>query len=120
MPMFVSGPDPIMACSYDMEIGITLADLVYSIDVPGGSCVDHGRSCDYRNPDIHMTNDGIRHFRVQYASRTHRNRVWLASYGDFSAATQAKMLILIKIDGGARASLEDEFVPYHNGGWISR
>ena len=97
----------------------TPGSLAYAADVPPGSCVDHGRSCYYRNPDVPFRADGVRSLRIQYARRHHGNRVWLESYGDLSAADQANMLIVIKVNGLPRATLDDTFTPLPNGGWYS-
>jgi hypothetical protein len=121
MPMFLStGRELLIICGVDPAGNHPPAELVYTAHVPGGSCVNHGRSCYYRNPDIPSTGAGVRYFRVRYATRGRGNRVWIDSYGDLSGANQAAMLLLIKIAGQPRAVLEDVFIPLPNGGWFSR
>ena len=119
LPEFIADRTPLVVCSYDAETGYALADLVYEVALPGGVCDDHGRSCYYRNPKIPSQGDGIRYFRVRYASHGHGNRVWLESHGDLSAAIQANMMIMIRINGGPRAVLHDTFIPLPGGGWFS-
>jgi hypothetical protein len=119
MPTFVADREPIIVCLQAGSADIALAELAYTVEIPGGSCIDHGRSCYYRNPDVDFTSDGVRYFRVQYSRRGRGNRVWLESYGDLSAATQANMMIVITVDGTPRAVLTDTFTPLGNGGWFS-
>jgi hypothetical protein len=118
-PSFLPGPVPIVVCIDSGGADYTLADLAYTVSVPAGSCIDHGRSCYYRARDFDRTKGGVRTFRVRYANRHRGNRVWLESYGDLSAATQASMLLQISIDGVPRAALEETFVPLPGGGWFS-
>lgn len=120
VPIFVADREPLIVCTSDADLGFTLADLVYAVDVPAGSCVDHGRSCYYRNGDVPSRSAGVRYFRVQYSRPGHGNRVWLDSYGDLSSANQANMLMLIKLDGHPRAIRADTFTPLGTGGWFSR
>jgi len=119
LPEFIADRTPFVACGYDAAIGYILADLVYEAALPGGVCNDHGRSCYYRDPTVPRDRDGIRYFRVRYARHGKGNRVWLESYGDLSAALQANMLILIRVNGGPRAVLQDTFTPLPGGGWFS-
>ena len=118
VPVLIADRDPFVICGYDAASGYAYGDLVYAVDVPGGTCVDHGRSCYYRRHDGADT-DGVSYFRVRYARRGHGNRVWLESSGDLSAADQASMLIIIKTNGAPRATLQDVFTPLPNGGWFS-
>jgi hypothetical protein len=115
----VSDRTPLVVCDYDAVTGYVLADLVYEIALPGGVCNDHGSSCYYRDRTVPSQRDGIRYFRVRYARHGRGNRVWLQSHGDLSAATQANMLIMIRINGGPRAVLQDTFRPLPSGGWFS-
>jgi hypothetical protein len=119
VPEFIAGPTPFVACGYDPKTGYALADLVYQVALPGGVCKDHGRSCYYRDATVPRERDGVRYFRVRYARQGHGNRVWLESYGDLSAAIQANMLIVIRVNGGPRAVLQDTFTPLPDGGWFS-
>ena len=119
MPVLIADVDPLVVCPSDTGTGITLPDLVYAAVIPAGTCTNSGRSCSYRNPDVDAQNAGVRYFRVQYATRSFRNRVWLESYGDLTAATQANMLLVITINGKPRAVLEDTFTPLGDGGWFS-
>jgi hypothetical protein len=119
IPEFVSDRTPLVVCDYDAVTGYVLADLVYEIALPGGVCNDHGSSCYYRDRTVPSQRDGIRYFRVRYARHGRGNRVWLQSHGDLSAATQANMLIMIRINGGPRAVLQDTFRPLPSGGWFS-
>ena len=119
MPTFIADRVPLVVCGFDVATGYVLADLVYAVGLPAGACIDHGRSCYYRNGDA-VKAGGVRYLRVQYARRGHGNRVWLESYGDLSAADQANMLVLITVDGAPRALLQDTFMPITNGGWFSR
>lgn len=119
LPIFVADREPIVVCDPAAAAGPTLAALVHALELPGGSCVDHGRSCYYRNGRIDETNPGIRYVRIQYSRRGRGNRVWLDAFGDFSAADQANMLLVITIDGRPRAVLGDTFRPLANGGWFS-
>ena len=119
MPVFIADRQPIVACGYDAATGYALADLVYAAALPSGACKDHGSSCYYRDQTVPDAHEGIRFLRVRYARRGYGNRVWLDSYGDLSRATQANMLILITIDGGPRAVLQDTFVAIPGGGWFS-
>lgn len=41
MPTFLSGAEPMVVCLDDTATGYSAAVLVYSVHVPGGSCVDH-------------------------------------------------------------------------------
>lgn len=118
-PTFVAEREAFIVCRH-ADGSITPGSLVYSVDLPAGACSDHGRSCYYRNSDVPSRTDGVRSLRVQYARRRHGNRVWLESFGDLSAADQAKMLIVIKVDGTPRAVLEDTFRPLDSGGWYSK
>ncbi len=120
MPTFIADRDPIIACDLAVDGSYTLGDLVYSVVVPGGTCVDHGRACYYRNAAVPSLGLGVRYFKVQYAQGGRGNRVWLDSYGDLSAADQANMLILIEIDAHARAIRSDTFIPLGTDGWFSR
>lgn len=117
-PTFVADREAVIVCRH-ADGSTTPGYRVYSVELPAGACVDHGRSCYYRNPDVPYRAEGVRSLRVQYARRRHGNRVWLESFGDLSAADQAKMLIIIKIDGTPRAILEDAFTPLASGGWFS-
>ena len=117
-PTFVADREVLIVCRH-ADGSIVPGSLVYSVELPAGACVDHGRSCYYRNPDVPYRAEGVRSLRVQYARRRHGNRVWLQSFGDLSAADQANMLIIIKVDGKARATLEDTFQPLDSGGWFS-
>jgi hypothetical protein len=118
MPVFIANREPLVVCGYEAGAYV-LAKLVYEVELPAGACLDHGRSCYYRDGDaVHA--GGIRYLRVQYARRRHGNRVWLESFGDLSAADQANMLILVTVDGIPRATLQDTFVPLQSGGWFSR
>jgi hypothetical protein len=119
MPIHLAEREPLVLCDPAASGGPTLADLVYAVEVPGGSCEDHGRSCYFRDPTVDESNPGVSILRIQYSRRGHGNRVWLESFGDFSTATQANMLLLIKINGQPRAVLEDAFRPLGNGGWFS-
>jgi hypothetical protein len=119
MPIFIADREPLIICRQDGETAYTLGALAYAVDVPAGACVDHGRSCYYRDPRANLANGGVRYFRVQYARRGHGNRVWLESYDDLSAADQARMLIVVKINGRPRATLGDTFTPLPKGGWYS-
>jgi hypothetical protein len=117
-PTFVADREALIVCR-QADGSITPGSLVYSVEVPAGACIDHGRSCYYRNRDVPFLAEGVRTLRVQYARRRHGNRVWIQSFGDLSAADQARMLIVIKIDGKPRALLEDTFTPLDSGGWVS-
>lgn len=118
LPAFIADRTPLIVCGYAPATGYDLADLVYDVALPAGTCDDHGRSCYYRDPGA-ASAGGVRYLRVQYARRGHGNRVWLESFGDLSAAQQANMLILITVDGVPRATLQDTFIPLPNGGWFS-
>lgn len=118
-PTFVADRVAVIVCRH-ADGSTTPGHLVYSVDLAAGACVDHGRSCYYRNPDVPFHADGVRSVRVQYARRRHGNRVWLESFGDLSAADQANMLIVIKVDGKPRAILEDTFRSLASGGWFSK
>ncbi len=120
MPEFIADRQPLVVCGYDADTGFVLADLVYEVALPPGACDDHGRSCYYRDPTVPSQRDGIRYFRIRYARRGRGNRVWLDSYGDLSAANQSSMMIVIKINGGPRAILQDVFTPLPGDGWFSR
>ena len=120
MPTFIADREPLIVCDFASDGSYTLADLVYSIDVPGGTCVDHGRACYYRNTAVPSLELGVRYFKVQYARPGRGNRVWLDSYGDLSAADQANMLILNEIDAHPRAIRSDTFIPLGSDGWFSR
>jgi len=119
MPILVADREPLIICDPAAAAGPTLAELVYAAELPGGSCVDRGRSCYYRDSDVDESNPGVSYVRVQYARRGRGNRVWLDAFGDFSAGDQANMLLLITIDGRPRAVLEGTFRPLRNGGWVS-
>lgn len=119
MPISLALADPIVVCRDASPIGYGPATLVYSVFVPGGSCVDHGRTCYYRNRSYDPRVGGLRFFRVRYSSGSRGNRVWLESTGDLSAADQANMLFIIEIAGQPRAVLEAPFVPLPSGGWFS-
>jgi hypothetical protein len=118
-PEFIAGAIPFVACGYDPATGYALADLAYEVALEGGVCKDHGRSCYYRDPSVPRERDGVRYFRVRYASHGHGNRVWLETFGDLSAAIQANMLLVIRVNGGPRAVLQDTFTPLAGGGWFS-
>ena len=118
MPTLIADTTPFVACGYESGSGWILADLAYDVALPAGACIDHGRSCYYRDASA-PSRGGIRFLRVQYARRGHANRVWLESFGDLSAALQAKMLVMITIDAIPRATLQDTFAPLRNGGWFS-
>src|SRR5689334_14445498 len=77
MPTFIADRESLIVCGYDPANGYTLGDRVYAVDVPGGTCVDHGRSCYYRTRDVPSVTPGLRFFRVQYARAARGNRVWL-------------------------------------------
>ena len=117
-PTFVADRQASIVCRH-ADGTTTPGSLAYAVDVAPGACVDHGRSCYYRNPDVPFRADGVRVLRIQYARRHHGNRVWLESSGDLSAADQANMLLVIKVDGVPRATLDDTFVPLPSGGWYS-
>jgi hypothetical protein len=120
LPTFIADAEPLIACGYDQQNALISGDLVYSVEVPAGLCVDHGRACYYRNSDIPSAGAGVRYFRVRYARPGQGNKVWLDSYGDLSSATQPNMLILIKLDGFARATRTDTYIPISSGagGWF--
>lgn len=122
LPTYVPDDEPLIACGYDAETGFTLGDLVYSVEIPADTCIDRGRSCYYRDPDVPSTEMGVRFFRVQYARSGRGNRVWLDTYGDLSAANQPNMLILIKVNGRPRALRIDTYTPVSSGagGWFHR
>jgi hypothetical protein len=119
MPTFIADREPLVVCGFDAATGYVLAERVYEVGLPAGACVDHGRSCYYRDGAA-VKAGGVRYLRVQYARRGHGNRVWLESYGDLSAADQANMLVVIEVDGTPRALLQDTFAPITSGGWFSR
>ena len=119
MPILVADREPLIICDPGATAGPELAEFLYGVEVPGGSCIDHGRSCYFRNPDVDESHPGVSFLRIQYSRRGHGNRVWLEAFGDFSAADQASMLMLITIDGQPRAVLTDTFRPLGNGGWYS-
>lgn len=119
-PIFLSQNPPLVVCELDpFGIDHLLAELVYAVNVPPGTCDDHGSSCYFRDRSVTAGNPGIRYFRVRYARQGRGNRVWLESYGDLSAARHPSMMILITIDGLPRAILDDVFRPLRNGGWFS-
>jgi hypothetical protein len=119
-PMFLSLPVPLVVCALDPDgSDHLLANLVYTVEVPAGTCVDHGSSCYYRDRAVSVQQAGVRYFRVRYARAGRGNRVWLDTYGDLSTAQHANMLIVITIDGVPRAMLEDTFRSLRNGGWFS-
>ncbi len=119
-PAFISAREPLVICAIDPSGNThTLAERIYSVTVPPGACVDHGGSCYFRDATVPDGGPGVRFFRVRYAKRERRNRVWLESYGNLSGAAQARMMIVITIDGLPRAILEDTFRPRPNGGWFS-
>ena len=119
MPIFIPDREAIVVCLDESGAEPTLADLVYAVEVPGGTCTDHGRSCFYRNGRVNDKTGGVAYLRILYSGHRHGNKVWLQSFGDLSSATQAKMLLIITINGHPRASLEDTFTPLLNGGWFS-
>jgi hypothetical protein len=119
MPVFIADVQPVVACGFDDATGLLLAERIYAVALAPGACVDHGASCYFRDPDVPSLRTGIRYLRIRYARQRHGNRVWLQSYGDLSGADQANMLIVIKINGGPRAALNDTFVPLPGGGWFS-
>lgn len=118
-PEFIPDRKPLVVCSWDPQTGYQLADLVYAVELPGGTCRDRGRSCYFRDGSVPSKRDGIRFLRLQFARPGHRNRVWLESYGDLSGADRAEMMIIIKINGFPRASLQETFTPLPNDGWFS-
>ena len=118
LPAFIADREALIVCNHP-DGTTTPGYLVYSVDLPPGACDDHGRSCYYRNPDVPSRAEGVRRLRIQYARRGHGNRIWLQSYGDLSAADQANMMIIVKVDGRPRAILEDTFIRLPNGGWFS-
>jgi hypothetical protein len=120
LPSFLSGVTPPVVCLDGTPTGFTVATLAYAVHVAGGSCVDHGRSCYYRNRAFDPREAGVRFLRVQYPRGSHGNRVWLESSGDLSAVDRANMLLLIRIDGNPRAVLEETFDPLPGGGWFSK
>ena len=119
LPTFVANAEPVIACGFDPATGFVVGERVYAVEIPAGVCVDHGRSCYYRNGDVPAAGFGVRYFRVRYARFGRGNRVWLDSYGDLSAADQANMLILIKINGRPVAVRADTYTPLSSGagGW---
>ena len=111
-PTYIAQRDPIVVCRDETGgAASTPADLAYAVEVPGGTCVDHGQSCYMRNPDSTVRDGGIRYFKVQYAKRDQGNKIWLETVDDLSAANAAHMLLLISIAGWPRALLEGTFVP---------
>jgi hypothetical protein len=118
MPVLLADREPLVVCGFEAGAYV-LARLVYEVALPAGACLDHGRSCYYRDGRAPKAG-GVRHLRVQYARRGHGNRVWLESYGDLSAADQANMLIVVTVDGTPRATVQDTFVRLSTGGWFSR
>jgi hypothetical protein len=119
LPTFIADREPLVVCGFDAQSGFVLAHRVFAVTLAGGACVDHGRSCYYRDASVPSARLGIRFLRIQYARRGHGNRVWLESFGDLSTATQASMLILITSDGTVPAALGETFTPLPNGGWFS-
>ena len=119
MPALITAREPLIVCGYDVATGYIFADPVYAVALPAGACLDHGRSCYYRDGTA-AQRGGIRYLRVQYARRGHGNRVWLESFGDLSGADQANMLVLITVDGVPRATLQETFIALPSGGWFSR
>jgi hypothetical protein len=117
-PTFVADREVSILCRH-ADGTYTPGSLVYDVDLPAGACVDHGRVCYYRAPDVPYRAVGVRTLRIQYARRHHGNRIWLDSYGDLSAADQASMLIIVTVNGRPRATLEDTFRPLLSGGWYS-
>jgi hypothetical protein len=120
LPIFVSDVVPLVICGEDGGGGFLLAQQVYTVEVPGGTCDDHGSSCYYRNRNVDESTGGVSYFRVRYARNGFGNRVWLQSYGDLADADQANMMLVITINGVPRALLQDTFRPLRNGGWFSR
>jgi len=118
VPTFIADREALIVCRH-ADGTITPGHHVYAVDLPAGACIDHGRSCYYRNPDVPYRADGVRSLRIQYARRGRGNRVWLESFGDLTAADQANMMIIINVNGKPRAVLEDTFVPLPSGGWFS-
>jgi hypothetical protein len=118
LPVLLADRELLIVCGFAGGAYV-LANLVYEVALPAGACVDHGRSCYYRDGDAPRAG-GVRYLRVQYARRGHGNRVWLESYGDLSAADQANMLIVVTVDGTPRATVHDTFTPLSTGGWFSR
>jgi hypothetical protein len=119
MPTFITNAMPLILCDEGTDSGPTAAALAYAVELPAGSCEDDGTSCYYRGEDVNGRVPGVQYVRIQYARRRHLNRVWLLSYDDLSAADQANMLLLIKVDGVARALLQDAFTSLGQGGWFS-
>jgi hypothetical protein len=120
MPIFVADIEPLIVCAYDPENLFTLAELVYSVEVPGGTCVDRRRSCYYRDRDVPSRGLGLRRFKVHYATANRGNKVWLDSYGDLSPVNQANMLLVIKINDRPTATRSDTYLPLSNEGWTTR
>jgi hypothetical protein len=119
-PTLLSQSPPLVICELDPTgIDHVLAELVYEVNVPPGTCNDHGSSCYFRDRSVSAENPGLRYFRVRYANQGRGNRVWLESYGDLSAARHPDMMVVITIDGLPRALLDDAFRPLRNGGWFS-
>ena len=96
------------------------AQLVYSVLIPGGTCIGRGVSCSFRDRDARAARSGLVQFRVQYDNGRHGNKIWLQSFGDLSLANSAQMYLVIKRNGNSEADLLGAFQPLRSGGWIYR
>ena len=119
MPTYIPNRESLVVCRDGTDAEPVLAQLVYTVELPGGSCKNRGRSCFFRDRSATDKTGGISYFRVMFSGGTHGNRVWLQSFGDLSAANQANMMLIITINGHSRASFEDTFTPLLHGGWYS-
>lgn len=119
-PVFNADRELRILCFDGPQAEPTLADLVYTVELPGGSCIDRGRSCFYRNRLANDVTGGISYMRVMYSGNSHGNKVWLESFGDLSAADQANMMLIITVNGRPNALFVDTFTPLLNGGWTSK
>jgi hypothetical protein len=119
LPNVTSAPQPI--CPVPGSPGeFEPAQLVYSVLIPGGTCIDRRLSCSFRDRDARAARSGLVQFRVQYDNGRHGNKIWLQSFGDLSLANSAQMYLVIKRNGNSEADLLGAFQPLRSGGWIYR
>ncbi len=110
-------------CGWSVQTGFKPAQLIHSVTIPPGTCVDRGKSCSYRNSQAKKRKEGLGYFRILYKTYGpentygHGNKVYLESYGDLSKATVANMMVVRFIDGNLYTVLDETFTPIANGGW---
>ncbi len=93
------------------EFEVTLSNAhgdIYRATLPVGAIKKKGRyRWLYRDRSASIRHDGIRNLRITYSPARDRYQIRLHTFGDLSLATEARMTLELRFDGGFFATTND-------------